>query len=70
MLLARLAFAELGSAVAVQLHGEPERVASLRVTGRTTASPEEHALAQAIARRATDRARSSSGACRGSCARR
>ena len=55
VLMARLAFAELGYAVDVRLHDDPERVADLRVTGRTKASPEESALAQAIPRRTTDR---------------
>ena len=55
VLMARLAFAELGYAVDVRLHPGPERLADLRVTGRTTASADDSALAQAIARRTTDR---------------
>ena len=59
VLMARLAFAELGYAVETELHAwtaeDPYRLATLRVTGRTEPSPEDSALAQAIPRRTTDR---------------
>lgn len=55
VLMARLAFAELGYAVEVSLHSGAERLADLRVVGRAPPTGEEHALAEAIPRRTTDR---------------
>lgn len=59
VLMARLAFAELGYSIETELHrwsaAEPYRLATIRVTGRAQPSAEESALAQAIPRRTTDR---------------
>ena len=59
VLMARLAFAELGYAVETELHpwspADPYRLATLRVTGRAQPSEADSALAQAIPRRTTDR---------------
>lgn len=59
VLMARLAFAELGYSVATELHpwsaADPYRLATLRVTGRAEPSAEDAALAEAIPRRTTDR---------------
>ena len=58
VLLARIAFAELGWAVDAAVRprqDDPHLVARLTVTGRREATEEEHALAQAVPRRTTDR---------------
>ena len=55
VLMARLAFAELGYDVEVAVLDGSERLAELRVRGRRQPTQEESALAQAIPRRTTDR---------------
>lgn len=58
VLMARLAFAELGYAVETSLHPDPQEpllLARIAVTGRAEPSESDHELAQAIPRRTTDR---------------
>lgn len=58
VLMARIAFAQLGYAVETSLRGaprDPQLLARIAVTGRAEASEAEHELAQAIPRRTTDR---------------